>query len=345
VLLTGATGFLGTFLLRELLDRTDLRVHCLVRGASPTERLWSSLHRYGLSEEGLDRVVAVPGDLDQPALGLSSEMFQRLAKEVDVVLHNGARVHHFEPYRRLRPSHTQATTEILRLATTHHLKPVHYVSTCDTAVDGTPSVRSEGRRAAPESLTPNGYVAAKWVAEGLVLAAGERGVPVAVHRPSRIVGDTRSGATGPNDAFWTLVRAMVVLGASPSELGHVDLVPVDWVAATIVELLTGGHTGTYHLTSPHPTAVADVLARLRDRGHHLTPMPPAEWTDALAADPTLSIAAAHWQGDPAPAVFGRTNTVAAAGTTPAEINDDILDTYLDHLTATGFLPAPATVSG
>ena len=345
VLLTGATGFLGTFLLRELLDRTDLRVHCLVRGTATTERLRSSLRRYGLSGDGLDRVVVVPGDLDRPALGLSPEKFLRLAEEVDVVLHNGARVHHFEPYLKLRSSHTRATAEILRLATTHHPKPVHYVSTCDTAVDGTPSVLTEGHRAAPESLTPNGYVAAKWVAEGLVLAAGERGVPVAVHRPSRIAGDTRSGATGPGDAFWSLVRAMVVLGAAPSGLGHVDLVPVDWVAAAIVDLLAGGHTGTYHLTSPHPTAVDDVLARLRVRGHYFTPMSPNEWRDALNSDPALSIAAAHWQEAAAPAVFGWDNTVAALGKPPAVIDDDVLDTYLDHLTATGFLPAPATVSG
>jgi amino acid adenylation domain-containing protein/thioester reductase-like protein len=363
VLLTGATGFLGTFLLRELLDRTRLRVHCLVRADSAPEaidRLRVSLRRYGLAEDGLDRVVAVPGDLAQPALGLPPEVFVGLAEDVDAVLHNGARVHHFEPYHRLRPTHVQATAEVLRLATTHHLKPVHHVSTCDTAVavTGNPPVLSEQRRVPPESLAPNGYVAAKWVAEGLVLTAGERGVPVAVHRPSRIVGDTRTGATGPDDAFWNLVRAMVVLGAAPeAALGRADLVPVDWVAPAIVELLTGGHTGTYHLTSPHPTAVADVLDRLRARGHPLASVPARAWTDLLAEraatsdDPALAIAAAHWHGPvsaAAPVVFGRDNTLAALPTTLAgrdEIDTRVLDTYLDHFTATGFFPASVAVTG
>jgi thioester reductase-like protein len=236
---------------------------------------------------------------------------------------------------------------------------VHYVSTCDTAVSihDNPPMLSEQRRVPPESLTPNGYVAAKWVAEGLVLAAGERGVPVAVHRPSRIAGDTRTGATGPDDAFWNLVRAMVVLGAAPeSGLGHADLVPVDWVAAAIVELLAAGRTGTtYHLTSPHPTAVADVLDRLRARGHHLVNLPTDAWTEALteraADDPALAIAAAHWHGPVGtgvPAVFGRDNTLAALPATLAgrdEIDTRVLDTYLDHFTATGFFPAPAAMTG
>jgi nonribosomal peptide synthetase MxcG len=325
LLLTGATGFLGAFLLRELLDRTNLRVHCLVRGNSPAERIRSALRRYRLSEDGLDRVVAVPGDLARPALGLAPEVFLRLAADVDAVLHNGARVNHFEPYDRLRATHVQGTAEILRLATTGHLKPVHYVSTCDTA-------DAETRRVSPEALMPNGYVAAKWVAEGLVLLAGERGVPVAVHRPSRILGHRGTGAVNPDDAFWTLIRAMVTLGAAPEDTGHIDAVPVDWVATTIVSLLTVG--GTHHLTSPRPLAVADVLDRLRARGYPLAAVSADEWTDLLTDDPALSIAAAHWRGAAAPVVFAR-DTALLAG---AEIDTGVLDTYLDHLVDSGFLP-------
>jgi amino acid adenylation domain-containing protein/thioester reductase-like protein len=363
VLLTGATGFLGAFLLRELLDRTGARVHCLVRAASAdeaTDRVRTALRRHRLAEDGLDRVVAVPGDLARPALGLAPEVFLRLARDVDTVLHNGARVHHLEPYHRLRPSHVQGTAEVLRLTTTHHLKPVHFVSTCDTAVgsDGNPPVLAETRRVPPESLTANGYVAAKWVAEGLVLLAGERGVPVAVHRPSRILGDRGAGAVSTDDAFWSLIRAMVVLDAVPDEgLDRIDAVPVDWVAAAVVHLLATGRTGdTYHLTAPRPLAVADVLDRLRTRGHRLATVTAPQWTELLTEraatgdEEDLSIAAAHWHGpvgsagSAGPVVFGRDNTRAhlpPALLARAEIDADVLDTYLDYLATTGFLPAPA----
>ncbi|MGW4215273.1 amino acid adenylation domain-containing protein [Lentzea sp. NPDC004789] len=350
VLLTGATGFLGAFLLRELLDRTSARVHCLVRGQDAPARLRTSLRRFGLSEDGLHRVVVVAGDLEQPSFGLSEDAFRRLAAEVDVVLHNGARVNHLDSYRRLRAANVTGTAEVLRLATTHRLKAVHFVSSCDTAIatDGNPPVVRETRRARPDSLLPNGYVASKWVAEGLVLLAGERGVPVAVHRPSRIGGHSRTGAASTDDALWNLVRGMLVVGAAPDPAGHADVVPADRVAAAVVHLLVHGGTGaTYHLTSPRPLAVDEVLDKLRDRGYDLTRLPAAEWRDLLteaadAGDHRLAVAVAHAPalgGATAPVVFGR-DALTDAGLDLPAVDGPLLDRHLDHFIATGFFPAP-----
>ncbi|MCG8914475.1 amino acid adenylation domain-containing protein [Actinokineospora sp. PR83] len=368
VLLTGATGFLGAFLLRELLGRTGARVHCLVRAddeQAAINRVRRALNRHGLGEHDLDRVVAVPGDLARPALGLTPETFLRLAAEVDVVLHNGARVNHLEPYARLRAANVRGTAEVLRLACAHRSVPVHFVSTCDTAVavDGNPPVLGEDRRVPAESLSANGYVGSKWVAEGMVLAAGERGLPVCVHRPSRIGGHSATGAGSTDDAFWTLVRAMLVLGAAPDAdepPGFVDIVPVDWVAAVVVRVLLVGRTGrTHHLTSPRPLAVATVLARLRARGHRLEPLPAAAWAARLAeaadaaadrGDHTLAVAATHTRGPAGAAgsvVFGRDNALAVstgADLPPAEVDDTVLDAYLDHFTEVGFFPDPAVRS-
>ncbi|WP_052685297.1 non-ribosomal peptide synthetase [Lentzea aerocolonigenes] len=352
VLLTGATGFLGSFLLRELLDSTSARVHALVRAGNEPEaldRLRTSLRRFSLSADGLDRVVPVPGDLGLPALGLSDVDFRRLAGEVDVVLHNGARVNHLDSYPRLRAANVQGTAEVLRLATTARLKPVHFVSTVDTAVatDGNPAVVRETRRVSADSLLPNGYVASKWVAEGLVLRAGERGVPVAVHRPSRIGGHSTTGAVSADDALWNLVRAMVLINAAPENAGYADVVPADQVAAAVVRLLADDKTGaTYHLTSTQPLDVAHVVDRLRDRGYHLDTLNRSAWlarlTDAAekAADEgdfQLSIAATHAPalgGSGAPVVFGRDNAAGNLGVT-----DAVLDAYLDHFIDSGFFPA------
>ncbi|MEV6982707.1 amino acid adenylation domain-containing protein [Sphaerisporangium sp. NPDC051017] len=366
VLLTGATGFLGAFLLRELLDRTRARVYCLVRAEDERQadlRLRATARRYLLPEDGFDeRVAAVPGDLERPALGLTPDRFLELAEEIDLVVHNGARVHHLEPYARLRAANVAGTAEILRLATTGRLKPVHYVSTCDTAyaTDGNPPTLTEDRRVGSGSLTRNGYVASKWVAEGLVLDAARRGLPVMIHRPSRVGGHSVTGACGPDDAFWNLVRAMIVLGAAPDEgggtAGHVDLVPVDYVAAAIVHLTRGGTPGaTYHLTSPDPPAVATVLDTLRELGHDLERVPAAEWSRRLAAeaeraadagDYTLAVASTH-NGRPAggggPVVFGRENTVAALGDSvpfPA-VDAAAISACVGYFRDVGLFPRPA----
>lgn len=376
VLLTGATGFLGTFLLRELLDQTTATVHCLVRapdGARALARLRDALRRLRIqiTDDVLtERVVALPGDLEQPSLGLDAAVFTRLAGELDVIVHNGARVHHLDPYRRLRAANVAGTAEILRLAMTGRPTPVHHVSSCDMAcaVDGNPAVLDEERRVAPASLMANGYVASKWVAEGLVLAAAGRGLPVSVYRPSRVCGDTRTGAGSTEDAFWQQVRAMIALGAAPAggSAAPADLVPVDWVAASIVQLMRTGRYSTFHLTAARPTDVHAVLDRLRARGFPLEALDPPQWRERLdqaaeqaagRGDYSLTVTAGHLaqltaagttrtsdttHTHPAP-VFSRRNTIEVLGADLArapEVDDDMVDRYVDYFVDVGFLPTP-----
>src|SRR3712207_1606680 len=81
VFLTGATGFLGAFLLDGILSSTDARVHCLLRareGEDPLATLLSNLESYGLPSDKMDRVVPVPGDLGEPLLGINEERFDAL---------------------------------------------------------------------------------------------------------------------------------------------------------------------------------------------------------------------------------------------------------------------------
>ncbi|MEU7139918.1 amino acid adenylation domain-containing protein [Nocardia sp. NPDC046473] len=366
VLLTGATGFLGAFLLAALLERTDLQVYCLVRAdddPAALHRIQSAFARYGLDSTPPDghtrRITAIAGDLALPRLGLSPTRYQELADTVDAIVHNGARVHHFEPYSRLRPANVEGTERILRLATTGTLKPVHFVSSVDTAfaVDGNPPILTEDRRVASMSLPHNGYVASKWVAEGLVYAAADRGVPVTVYRPGRIGGHSLTGASGPDDAFWSLIRAMVVLEAVPDAIydaGTIDMVPVDWVAATIAHLVAHRPTArTFHLTSQHPLAFAFIVDALRDRGYPIAAIPSSIWQARLSAradrasaqdDHSLTIARAHTAhlAPPGDAViYGRDNLTDSS--LPQPDSATALAAGIDYLIQTQFLPAPPAV--
>lgn len=373
VLLTGATGFLGAFLLAALLERTDLHVYCLIRAdnnVAAHQRLHSTFARYrlggtttGYRSEALEfRVTAIAGDLARPRFGLSQERYQDLADTVDAIVHNGARVHHFEPYSRLRPANVEGTERILRLATTCRPKPVHFVSSVDTAcaVDGNPPILGEDRRVAATSLPHNGYVASKWVSEGLVYAAGDRGVPVTVYRPGRIGGHSLTGASGPDDALWSLVRAMVVLAAVPDEIydaGTIDLVPVDWVAAAITHLVVHRSTArTFHLTSPRPLAFATIVDGLRERGYSIAAIPSAIWHSRLAAvadqasaqgDHSLTIARAHTAHlTPAhTATYGRDNarTALLDSAVPQPDSATALAAGIDYLIETRFLPPPPAI--
>ncbi len=127
ILLTGATGYLGAFLLHELLHQTKATIYCLVRSntiASGKARLQSTLEFYSLWDEALsDRIIPLLGDLSQPLLGLSVEHFRELATKIDCIYHNGAQVNFTYPYPALKAANVLGTQEILRLAAQQKRNP------------------------------------------------------------------------------------------------------------------------------------------------------------------------------------------------------------------------------
>ncbi|MBB1242184.1 amino acid adenylation domain-containing protein [Streptomyces durbertensis] len=376
ILLTGATGFLGAFLLRELLDHTSADVHCLVRADDAEQaaaRIRRSLAEYGLwNEFTRGRIVPVPGNLDRPLLGLSPKRFDALADLVDVVYHSGARVNAVEPYARLRTSNVSGTQEVLRLAARSAPVPVHHVSTAAVSVSAdedpaSPDPVPESRRLRPESLVPTGYTVSKWAAEQLVWEAAERGLPVSVYRFGRVSGHSVSGAGSTRDVLWQLVRAMLVIGAAPNPGPAVpppvvDLVPVDHAVAALVHLSRRrGSLGlAHHLTCPEPLPFDTVLDHLRAYGYRLDTMGVDDWTRALRgqadaeADRTAGaglLDAAVLLTDTLPVLsrlgrirLDRTNTLtglADSGPVFPTLDSKLIHGYADYFVAAGFFPPPA----
>ncbi|HKX31268.1 MAG TPA: amino acid adenylation domain-containing protein, partial [Blastocatellia bacterium] len=223
IFLTGATGFLGAFLLQALLRRTEAEVWCLVRSRDAEEgrrKLLAALDSYRLGDDRFaSRIVPVPGDLAQPRLGLSPEVFQSIAETADLVYHNGASVNFVYPYFLLKPVNVLGTQEALRLASRAKAKPFHYVSTISVfSATGPASVIREDDEPAPpgdDRRLPAGYAQSKWVAERLVMAARARGLPVSIYRPGRIAGDSRTGISNPDDFVCRYLRGCLQLGAMP----------------------------------------------------------------------------------------------------------------------------------
>eukprot|EP00842_Homolaphlyctis_polyrhiza_P000164 jgi/Hompol1/1148/HPOL_001243-RA len=134
-LLTGVTGFLGTFILESVLNRfPGSRVICLVRAPSDADALariikTATIHlTWNPSWKTDARVEALAGDLGSDNFGLSDQVWNDLSNKVDVIIHNGALVHWVYPYSKLRNANVLGTKTALRLATTNRLKPLHFVS-------------------------------------------------------------------------------------------------------------------------------------------------------------------------------------------------------------------------
>lgn len=301
VLLTGATGFLGAFLLRDLLLHTGARVHCLVRAADATEglaRVRQALAKYGLWQASFAaRIEAVPGDLALPRLGLDEAGFAALAADVDAVFHSGAQVNYVQPYAAHRTTNVGGTHEVLRLCATGKLKPLHHVSTI--AVFG-PSGFFGGKRVVHEHdpiddhveylVLDIGYSASKWVAEKSVWYAGALGLPVTVYRPGFIMGDSRSGAGNADDFVGRWVRGAVQVGGFPElPRQRKEFVPVDFVSRAILHVAGApDNVGrAYHLVPPDLRQSPDLeqfFAMIREFGYPLAQWAYGEWVDRVIQD-------------------------------------------------------------
>ena len=291
ILLTGATGFLGAFLLDELLNRTTAEIVCLVRAGeevSAKRRVMKNLARYSLTPiNAADRIRVIPGDLSQPLFGLSSKAFRQLATEIDVIYHNGAEVNLALPYGSLRESNVGGVREVLRFAAEHHTKPVHLVSTFTVHTTS----ENRGQLVTEDDPLPSfgkllyGYSQTKWVGEHLVQTARQRGLPVTIYRPGHISGDSVTGASNSSDLLHTIVLICLRLGAAPERDVEFDLTPVDYVAKALVELSLQPEStgGDFHLTNPIPMQTRELTEWMQQSGLGVDIVPYDNWRDRLLA--------------------------------------------------------------
>jgi thioester reductase-like protein len=290
VLLTGATGFLGAFLLDELLRRTGATVHCLVRSADAEagrRRIEQALTTYVPGHQHpRSRIVPVVGDLSGPRLGLSPEVFDDLATQVDVIYHNAAVVNWIYPYSRLKPANVGGTQEILRLAVRRRVKPVHVVSSLAVfPLVGKPGGTVIGERDGIDhgGVLYGGYTQSKWVAEKLVTIARSRGLPVAVYRPGLITGHSSTGAWNTDDFMTRLFKSWIELGSAPDLDGALDMTPVDYVSSALVHLsLSERSLGSdFHLINPRPVHLREVVQWIRSAGYPVEQLPYDRWRTEL----------------------------------------------------------------
>jgi amino acid adenylation domain-containing protein/thioester reductase-like protein len=293
IFITGVTGFLGAFLLHELLEQTSAQIHCLVRAKTSVEgdrKIQANLKKYLLwSENYHARITSVPGDLSQPRLGLSVEAFQKLARQMDVIYHNGAAINLIYPYAALRAANVSGTQELLKLAAQHHIKPVHFISTLD--VFQTTNLFSCNRITEQDMLNPNeairfdGYTKSKWVSEQLVFQARSRGIPTAIYRPAMICGHSQTGAANKDDLMNRLIQGMVQLGSAPdfSEM-MVNIAPIDYFSQGAIYLSRQSNTlgKSFNFVNPHPITMSQFVETINELGYRVRPVCHRDWEDLLA---------------------------------------------------------------
>jgi amino acid adenylation domain-containing protein/thioester reductase-like protein len=361
ILLTGATGFVGAFLLYELLQQTHANIYCLVRATNSEEgkkRIQSSLELYLLWNESFsNRIIPVLGNLTEPLLGLSRQKFQVLAELIDVIYHNGAWVHHTSPYSTLKAANVLGTQEVLRLASQVKIKPVHFISTQSVfSAEGYSGVKvvREQDSLNDYQVPSSGYAQSKWVAEKLVTIARDRGLPVSIHRIGRVSGHSKTGVFNQNDFLYRLIIGCIKLEKVPEGNMIEDMAPIDYVSQAIVHLsrqekLIGK---AFHFVNTQPFHSIKLIDLLLYLGYPLQQISHTQWHADL-----INIAERYPEHPLYPLIpllsdqnnnsavlnFDCQNTLDGLANTSIicpPINEDLLNIYLSYLMQKGFLEPP-----
>ncbi len=356
LLMTGATGFVGAYMLRDFLEQTSVTLYCLVRAKSEAaglERIRRQAARLGLWQPGYaERLRIVTGDVSQPRLGLEPGAYQRLAHEVDTVLHSAAVVNFIYPFQAMKAVNVDGVQRVIEFAFEGQVKPVHYLSTTAIWPMGAHRTFTEDMDLDQDLLLNLAYDETKWVAEKMLRQAAGRGLPVAVYRPGEVSGDSRTGASDLSHLASAILKGGLQAGVFPALNSYLDAAPVDYVAQAVVYLMTQRQPlgRAFHLCNPRPMHAHDAYRWLQGHGYAFEVLPFDEWRWRVLASPAFAQNALY----PFAAlleefselslelpVWETTATVREFAGSPVAcppLDEALADTYLRYFIESGFLP-------
>jgi thioester reductase-like protein len=336
VFLTGATGLLGRYLLRNLMlggESVSVLARSRNDGTSARQRIDDAIRGF---EQELGRTLPRPrileGDLHTPGLGLNAVDRQWLHKHRPSVLHCAASIKFQssgpdgEPYR----SNVDGTQRLLDFCEALKLRQFHYVSTAYVSGNRRELILEDDFDR--KQAFRNDYEQSKFTAEQSVRGATFLDRPT-IYRPSIIVGDSQTGYSSTFHGFYLPLQLAYVaasagmvedvggyleaLGLQGSE--RKNLVPVEWVAAALVQILRSPawHGRTYHLTNSRPVTTYEIGQTIATAIQESASKIPAGNSAAGFAASNLDdfrgqmqVYSAYLSDDPE---FDRRNTIQAVG--------------------------------
>ncbi|XP_060581068.1 linear gramicidin synthase subunit D-like [Ruditapes philippinarum] len=260
ILISGVTGFLGAFLLSEILEQSNSHVCCMVRETTEARgigRIIDNMRKYNLWKfEYSSRIAVVISDLSQKNLGIAPDIYKSLCHAIDVIFMNAAQMNFNTAYDDHRISNVHGTKEFIKLASTGVQKYLFTTSSLSVFLFPKENVETDtDRRVCKESeffddplLIEGGYGQSKWASERLIMQALDFLPGGAIFRPARVSGRSTDGVGPKNDLFASTMIGMKKMGSYPDMSFPYDLTPVDFCARSMVEVtlkVCNSESGTY----------------------------------------------------------------------------------------------------
>lgn len=269
ILLTGATGFLGAHVLREL-ERRQLNVVCLVRNE---ERLRPALKNYFPKEYEEFTYKVIKGDIETPHFGLTEEEYNKLVSRVNMVIHTAANVHHAGHYADLERTNVIGTQNVIDFCKDADAV-LQYTSTA--SVNGAGTVMQSNPEATfnefnldiGQNYMQNVYIHSKFKAEERVLLARADGLKANIFRIGNLTWRMKDGKFQKNaqeNGFLHRCRGLFKMGMYSQELAAypIDFTAVDECADAYVRLAMHNYVNNiYNLYNPNVVYLENLCNKM-----------------------------------------------------------------------------------
>ncbi|CAF0854656.1 unnamed protein product [Adineta steineri] len=292
IFITGTTGFVGAFVLSELLTTYSSKCQfvCLVRcnNENPFDRIKNNMIFYKIwKDEYKQQILPLKGDLTKFHFDLNDEIYNQLHDDIDMIYHCGANVNFILSYNQLYPANVVGTKEMITFACFNPSTciPIQYISTI--------SVMSNhldfNQQISIDNISPNklvnGYAQSKWVAEKLIQKAIDCGLSVNIYRLGLICADSRTGACNQHDFYTLLFHEIMKIHCYPQSMisYHFDGLPVDFTAKIIVHLSNNNNQDNkygniYHLINKNcEIKCEEIIDGMKECGIEIEGIDDNEW--------------------------------------------------------------------
>ncbi|CAL8093606.1 unnamed protein product [Orchesella dallaii] len=309
VLLTGCTGSLGPYTLRDLSHRCGInKIYCLIRKSgksTPLERLKSRLQSLQLLDlVNMEKVECIQGDITSSNFGLAEEDYSKLCEEVDAIIHNAIRADHQAKYWKspetfkstVRTVNVKGAVRILEFAVDKTIKHVFYASSLLTVIgvssDGTVLTENWQDIGTYDDVTFNaGYPLSKFIAEQLFKQAIERGIPCKVFRFPVITGESKTGRSDFERNHYLLRwLAFLKLRVMPDTCIPTPLIPADKCSSVSLDVFFNQNAAyDVYNVGQHSCEIEQVLIHVaKEFGVDIEPVSYEEFLEKLKEEDSNS---------------------------------------------------------
>ncbi|KAI9030910.1 hypothetical protein CLU79DRAFT_884029 [Phycomyces nitens] len=299
VLLTGATGSLGSFMLCDLLKSPCVsKVYCLVRGkgSEAINRIYHAFESRNLDTSLLDtsKLVALPMNLQDEKLGFSQDFYAKLKSEVTIVQHCAWLLDFNHPVEHYEKECIQGLYNLVKFSY-RQTNPIHlhFISSISASAGWGSVIPESPLPRNTKVAMPMGYAQSKYIVEHLFnYLTKEKKLPCIIERLGQVCGDSINGVWNTSEQYPLMfVGGGNIMKKMPNLNIIIDWIPVNYAASSIVDIMLKTSArpvqvngSVYHIVNPYRVTWSYILQAMRDSGMTFETVEANEWVKELEKD-------------------------------------------------------------